>query len=71
MFSAIVKATNSSFQKGMIFLRSIYVKKVMKPLAFIFEQPSYPDCTIKVILARIAYPFAYWVILHALMSSVD
>ena len=30
-----------------------------------------PDCTIKVILARIAYPFASWVILHALMSSVD
>ena len=25
----------------MIFCRSIYVKKVMKLLAFIFEQPSY------------------------------
>ena len=33
--------TNSSLQKGMIFCRSIYVKKVMKLLAFIFEQPSY------------------------------
>ena len=46
MFGAFLKATNSSFQKGtiqkgMIFGRSIYVKKVMKLLAFIFEQPSY------------------------------
>ena len=41
MFCAILMATNSSFQKGMIFCRSIYVKKVMKLLAFIFEQPSY------------------------------
>ena len=40
MFGAILMATNSSFQKGMIFCRSIYVKKVMKLLAFIFEQPS-------------------------------
>ena len=41
MFCAILKATNSSFQKGMTFCRSVYVKKVMKLLAFIFEQPSY------------------------------
>ena len=41
MFGAILKTTNSSFQKGMTFCRSIYVKKVMKLLAFIFEQPSY------------------------------
>ena len=41
MFGDILKATNSSFQKGMIFCRSICVKKVMKLLAFIFEQPSY------------------------------
>ena len=41
MFGAILKATNSSFKKGMTFCRSIYVKKVMKLLAFIFEQPSY------------------------------
>ena len=41
MFGAILKATNSSFQKGIAFCRSIYVKKVMKLLAFIFEQPSY------------------------------
>ena len=41
MFGAILKATNSSFQKGIAFCRSIYVKKVMKLLAFIFEQSSY------------------------------
>ena len=45
MFGAISKATNSSFQKGMTFCRSIYVKKVMKLLAFIFEQPSYSKKT--------------------------
>ena len=41
MFGAILKATNSSFQKGMPFCRSIYVKEVMKLLAFIFEQRMY------------------------------
>ena len=41
MFGAILKATNSSFQKGMTICRSIYAKKVMKLPAFIFEQPSY------------------------------
>ena len=41
MFGAILTATNISFQKGMTFCPSIYVKKVMKLLAFIFEQPSY------------------------------
>ena len=30
MFGVILKATNSSFQKGMTCCRSIYVKKVMK-----------------------------------------
>ena len=40
MFGAVLKATNSSFQKGMPFCRSIYVKKVMKLPAFIFEQIS-------------------------------
>ena len=43
MFGAILKATKSSFQKIITFCRSIYVKEVMKLLAFIFEQPSYPD----------------------------
>ena len=46
MFGAILKATNSSFQKGITVCRSIYVKKVMKLLAFIFEQPSYILCLI-------------------------
>ena len=41
MVDVILKVTNSSFQKGMAFCRSIYVEKVMKLLAFIFEQPSY------------------------------
>ena len=36
MVGAILKVTNSSFQKSMTFCRSIYVKKVMKLLAFIF-----------------------------------
>ena len=40
MFGAILKATNTFFQKGMAFCRNVYVKKVMKLLAFIFEQPS-------------------------------
>ena len=39
----LVPFKNSSFQKGMTFCRSIYVKKVMKLLAFIFEQPSYTN----------------------------
>ena len=34
MFGAILK-------KGITFCHCIYVKKVMKLLAFIFEQPSY------------------------------
>ena len=41
MFGVILKATNSPFQKGLTFCRSIYVKKVMKLLAFMFEQSSY------------------------------
>ena len=36
-----VLTTDSSFQKDMTFCRSIYVKKVMKLVSFIFEQPSY------------------------------
>ena len=41
MFGSKLKATNSSFQKSVIYCLNIYVKKVMKLLAFIFEQPSY------------------------------
>ena len=48
MFGAVLKTTNSSFQKAITFCRSIYVKKVMKLLAFIFEQPSYKWCVTKV-----------------------
>ena len=40
MFGAVLKATISSFREGMTFCRSVYVKKVMKLLAFILEQPS-------------------------------
>ena len=40
MFGASLKVTNCSFQKGVTFCRNIYVKKVMKLLSFIFEQPS-------------------------------
>ena len=40
MFGTIQKAANSSFHKGIACCRNIYVKKVMKLLAFIFEQPS-------------------------------
>ena len=41
MCGAILKATKSSFQRGMTFCICIYMKKVIKLLAFIFEQPSY------------------------------
>ena len=39
MVGAILKATNGSFQKCMLCCCSICVKKVIKLLAFIFEQP--------------------------------
>ena len=35
MFGAILKATNSYFEKGITFCRSIYVKKVMKLLTYL------------------------------------
>ena len=46
MFGVILKAINSSFKKCMSFCHSIYVKKFMKLLAFIFEQPSYEHFSI-------------------------
>ena len=49
MFGAILKATHSSFQKGMTFCRSTYVRKVMKLLAFIFAQPSYSDLSVSIV----------------------
>ena len=51
MFGTILKAIDSYFRKGMTFCRSIYVKKVMKLLAFIFEQPSYYSENLKHLLA--------------------
>ena len=36
IFGVILKVTNGSFQKGMLYCLSIYIKKVMKLLAFIF-----------------------------------
>ena len=57
MFDAILKATNSSFQKGMTFCRSIYVKNVMMLLAIIFEQPSY---CFKILEFLYAIPFSYY-----------
>ena len=41
MSGASLKMTYSPLQKRLPFCRSVYVKKVMKQLAFIFEQPSY------------------------------
>ena len=43
MFGAILKSTDSSLPEGIAFCRSIYVKKVMKLLAFIFEKPSFQN----------------------------
>ena len=40
MCGAILKATKRSLQRGMTLCIIIYMKKVMKLLAFIFEQPS-------------------------------
>ena len=54
MFGAILKSTNSPFQKGVTFCRSIYVKKVMKLLAFIFVQPSF-SLTILALTMQFAY----------------
>ena len=39
MFGVSLKATNSSLQKRLTFSCSIYVKKVIKLVAFIFEHP--------------------------------
>ena len=57
MFGAILKATNSSFQKCMIFCRSIYVKKVMKLLVFIFEKPSYVYMYVIIYTIKRVVPF--------------
>ena len=41
MFGVILNATTSSFQKGMPFCLSIYMRKIVKLLAYIFERPLY------------------------------
>ena len=41
MSGAVLKVTNSPSKKRLPLSCSIYVNKVMKLLAFIFEQPSY------------------------------
>ena len=56
MVGIILKVTKSSFQKSMTFCRSIYVKKVVKLLAFIFEQPSYDQW----LLLHLSYRFIGW-----------
>ena len=63
MFVAILKATNNSFQKGMTFCRSIYGKKVMKLITFIFEQPSY------IKLLRVFFSIS-WACPHALPDEI-
>ena len=59
MFDAILKATNSSFPTGMTLCRSIYVKKIIKLLAFLFEQPSYQPL----------HTSNYWVLLQMATSA--
>ena len=60
LFGAILKATNSSFKKGMTFCRSIYVTKAVKLLAFIFEQPLY--------MSRVPLKFVIFVLFILNMS---
>ena len=72
MFGAILTATNSSFQKGMAFCRSTYVKKVIKLLAFIFEQPSYNMiCHAIVFLVNMVFSSGYCVLLLFYFSVLN
>ena len=41
MVGSISKTINCYFQKRIAFCRRIYMRKVMKHVAFIFEHPSY------------------------------
>ena len=54
MFGAILKVTNSSFQKGMVFCHSIFVNEVIKLIAIIFEQSMYTNIHI-VSLSELKY----------------
>ena len=69
MFGAILKATNCSFQKGITICRSIYVKKVMKLLAFIFEQPSYKGSS-ESILVKMPHCWKSYVVAQMLSKVV-
>ena len=70
MFGVILKATKSSFPSGMPFCRSIYVKKVMKLLAFIFEQPSYIYFIIKKLLTYVSVDW-HGVLLNSKGNHID
>ena len=71
MFGANLKATNSSFQKGITFCRSIYVKKVMKLLAFIFEQPSYITVNSKIVIRSASSSYNLNPYLWKAINSLD
>ena len=64
MYGVILRATNSFFQKDMTFCRSIYVKKVTKLLAFIFERITKLLLNIHII----AYAFAASAYLSEMIS---
>ena len=58
MFGAIFKATYGSFQQGMTFCLSTYMKKVLKLLSFIFKHPSYtpkPNAKLKTCMIWILF----------------
>ena len=69
MVGAILKATNSSFQKNATFCRSMYVNKVMKLLAFIFEQPSY-QVRIMTLAFTVFKQVAQWATIAHLGASI-
>ena len=66
MFGAILKATNSSFQKGMTFCGSIYVKKVTKLFAFILNSPRISTKTCQV--CQLVLPLSLWLCLLHLVD---
>ena len=64
MFGTILKATKSSFQKDITFCHSIYVKKVMKLLAFIFEQPSYFGLYLRGVMSAVTGIYLFRLLLN-------
>ena len=61
MFGVSLKAINISLQKRITFCRSIYLKKVMKLVALIFEHPSY----LRLILYHVSIYICGSLITHA------